>query len=221
MALESVLAQIGDYSLEEKPIVILNNQAQDIAHLISIPLNKVEIIDSPIPILLPEALNWVFKLAYQNNEPWAMWLHTDAVLKSGAIHDIINKYEYIKLNNLSWGLIYECNQAFAIFNSDAIHKEQLFYDAWLFPMYYMDNHFHRILAIRGYPEYLTDTPNLVTHEVSHRLKEDNSLSRRNSLAFGLHGQLYRSIHGGPPGQEVVTDRTLGGLYPFDPTKVAQ
>lgn len=211
-ALESVLPQMEEFSSEEVPILIINDEGQDIAPLLTIPLDKVQIFTPPISILLPETLNWIFKLAYQNNEPWAMWLHTDAILKPGAMADLLLKYEQVK--DGKWGLIYEMNQAFAIFNSTAIHDEQLFYDAWLFPMYYMDNHFHRILAIRGYPEFLTDIPNLVIHDKSHTIRENNALTRKNALAFDLHGALYQKIHGGMPGQERVNDRTLNGLYPF-------
>jgi len=211
-ALESALPQLLEFSTEEKPICIINDTNAPIESLITIPLDKVELLHPPVPILLPETLNWIFKMTYDNQEPWAMWLHTDAVLLPGAMADIIRKYEQVK--DKAWGLIYERNQAFALFNTKVIHDEQLFYDAWLFPMYYMDNHFHRILAIRGYPEFLTDIPDLVKHDKSHTLREDPGLSRRNSLAFDLHGTLYRRIHGGSPGQEKELDRTLHGLFPF-------
>jgi hypothetical protein len=210
---ESVLSQIDDFScFNGRKIVIQNDSQQDISSLIVHP-EAVEIMEAPYRIKLVHAQqgNWMIQDAIHTSQPFALTVHADAEILPGAMQDILERYEELK--DTKWGIIFGGKdwQVFGCYNPQFFVQEDVWFDPFLFPFYYMDNHMHRIMGLRGWPVYSSHSPiATIKHKSSHYLKEDSIFRRKNDIAFPAHGSIYTQIWGGLPGQERVTDPWANG-----------
>jgi len=201
----SVLPQAREFSTYENPIVILNNTKEDLRNWL---VNKDGWVDlkPPTPFIWAVAHNWLLTLAMENEEDFAFSCHTDVEVSPGAFADIFSRYEAVK--DTKWYCVF-ANECLGMQNLAFFRNEGIMYDAFLFPMYYSDNHLARIAYLRGYNETMYYCP-LVHHNKSHTIREDPVMGRRNSLNFPHAGMIYQSIWGGMPGQETVTDPYANG-----------
>jgi hypothetical protein len=203
----SVIPQMDAYSsYEDKKIVVMNNSDGPI----SIDrLDAVDIWEMPFELVHAQQMNWMLKDAVKEGYPICVQLHTDAELLPGAMKCMIETYEQIK--DTKWFAYGIGGSIFVALNPDFFVKENVWYDPFLFPMYYMDNHIGRIANLRGWSDntYGLGTP-LVNHVSSHHLKTNPIFRARNNAAFSAHGQTYANIWGGLPGAETSRDPYAGG-----------
>lgn len=208
-AVASVASQIREFSTEERPIVILNNSMVPLGDRLENKTDCIEIM-APTPLQCATTANWMVRLAHDNGEPFCMIMHMDAQMLPGALAVALAKYEEVK--DQKYIAIF-ANGGFEMENIRFFYEENVWYDDFLFPFYFTDNHIGRIAALRGY--VVVPIPSeLIRHDSSHNLREDPVMRARNNLAFGIHGQLYASIWGGHPGAETCSDPfARGTCYP--------
>lgn len=204
--LESIMPQIKKHSSYEFPVIVLNNTNVKLKDWLPDIQGWLE-MKPPVPIVWAEAQNWIIKMAYEGNEPFAMSIHTDVTLKDGAIDELLRKYDEYKTSR--WHIIC-ANECVSLQNPIFFYSENIRYDAFLFPMYYSDNHIARLASLRGWREYMYATE-LVNHRRSHTIAENRVMGRKNDLAFGHHGSIYQQIWGGLPGRETNFDPNASGL----------
>lgn len=206
----SVVDRIGPFSQEQKVVVVINNTLQPLPE--NFPnFDRVEELIPPVELVHAQEVNWIIKESRLQNEDCALLLHTDAQLKDGALEDMFSTLE--EVNGTKWAQVLAYGSGvFGAINWRFFAAENVDFDPFLFPFYYMDNHMYRIIEARGWTVHITRRAheNLVEHVSSHVLKTDSVFKRKNDLAFPLHGALYEKIWGGLPGKETRHDRTAGG-----------
>ena len=207
-AIDAVAKQIRQFSTEERPILILNNSMVSIMDQIENKTDCQEIFPCT-PLQCATTSNWMIRLAHDNEEPFCMEVQQDAVLYDGAIETAIAKFEEVK--DTKWIAIH-ANGGFEIKNINFYYTENVWYDDFLFPFYYTDNHMYRISTLRGWP-VIRIPCDLALHESSHCIRDDPVLNRRNHFAFPAHGNIYSQVWGGPPGQERINDPYANGTLP--------
>lgn len=207
-AINSVVAQIDEFSCYEgKKIVVMNNTlkpiAQDIQHI-----EYVDVWELPFELMHAQQMNWMLKDCVSQNLPICIQLHTDAELLPGAMKAAIAEYERIK--DMKWFAFgVGIDSVFVTLNPQFFVQENVWYDAFLFPFYYMDNHIGRIAKMRGWYDN-TVGGNYIKHVRSHFLKTNNIFNIKNSIMFKYHGKIYEKIWGGLPGRETINDPYAGG-----------
>jgi hypothetical protein len=208
---ESIVTRIGAFSSEEKPICILNNTMVSVKDALNHYDKCIELMP-PIDLQPAQEANWLIRLARENGEVFACELHTDAELVDGSLEDLIEKYHEVK--GTKWAQILQFGSGvFGAFNPEFFYSENVWYDAFMFPFYFCDNHMNRVMTSRGWTVEHTRrcADGLLIHKSSHYLKDDPIFRRKNELAFRHHGALYADIWGGLPGSETVaTDPTANG-----------
>lgn len=192
-------------------IILINNTENSIKEYFSD--TNITILDMPVALLHGQSINLMLKLTIHNNDPFCMALHNDAELKEGALYEILDYYEQIK--DTKWGAIclgHNNGDAFVLWNPLFNTTENVWHNPFLFPMYYMDNHYYRIMQLRGWNIHHTDN-DLIIHSGSHMIKNNIVWRRTNDIVFKYHGLIYKEIWGGYPGGETVVDPTARGLCP--------
>lgn len=199
-----------------RPIVVMDNTLQ-------LTVNDLpwycELITPSDRLLHGQSINAFIRMALKNKEDFVMSLHTDAVVHKGAIQNLIDAYE--KHGNKKWGCIVTgtgLGDAFCLWNPQFSLKEDIWHDPFLFPMYYMDNNFYRLMDLRGWTRLNVGENNLITHTGSHSIRNSPVFNMKNNIAFKYHGMIYSEIWGGLPGQETIHDCTARGLFPFPKEK---
>lgn len=203
--LKTLIPQAKQFSTYENPVIILNNTKENLNNWIYDKEGWIE-LKPPTPLIWATAHNWLLTLAHDNNESFAFSCHTDVELLDGAIQEILDKYETIK--DTKWYCIF-ANECLGMQNIKFFYDENVWYDAFLFPMYYSDNHIARIAFIRGWKEEMYYSPRVI-HNKSHTIREDSVMARRNSLGFDTAGAIYARIWGGLPGHETSNDKYASG-----------
>jgi len=203
----SLLPKVRQFSTAENPIVILNNTNLNLSDWIMVSDGWVD-LKPPTPLIWATAHNWLLSLAKQNGDPFAFSCHTDVEIMDGALEEIFAVYERVK--DTKWYCIF-ANECLGMQNLDFFYDENVWYDAFLFPMYYSDNHIARIAYLRGYKEEMYFSP-LVLHNKSHTIRDDRIMQLRNNLGFPKAGEIYKTIWGGMPGQETNNDPFANGLF---------
>lgn len=215
-AIDSVVYQMDHYSSwEGKKVVVINDSEQSIDTLIHHP-DKVEIYESPYRIKMNHAYqcNWMVRDALYTGQDFCMSLHADAELLPGAMDDMLEKITEIW--ETKWGIVFAGHggHIFSVSNPKFFIEENVWFDPFLFPFYYMDNHIFRIMNLRGWQTPTTNSDKqLVLHKSSHYLKEDPIFRRKNEIAFPAHGMIYAAIWGGLPGNERSNDKYANGTIP--------
>jgi hypothetical protein len=205
--IDSLLPRIRQFSTAETPIVILNNTQEDLSKWIYAKEGWME-VKPPVPLIWATAQNWLLTLAKLNGDPFAFSMHTDVEILDGALEETFAIYERVK--DTKWYCIF-ANECFGMHNLDFFYNENVWYDAFLFPMYYSDNHIARIAFLRGYKEEMYYSP-YVLHHRSHTLRDDPAMQKRNNLNFPKAGEIYAQIWGGLPRAETNPDPYANGLF---------
>lgn len=212
----SIVPQINEHSTwQGKKIVVINDSQTDITGQYVFP-EEVEVFEFPYRIKVSPAVmgDYVVKDAHFTGQPFAMTLHTDAELLPGAMEDLLKKYDEVA--DQKWGMIFGGAgwQVFALYNPRFFFEEDIWHDPYLFPFYYQDNHLYRLMMLRGWQQYASDSPvPTIIHKSSHYLKEDPIFRRKNDIAFPAHGAIYAAIWGGLPGYERSNDKYANGTIP--------
>jgi hypothetical protein len=206
--------ELNDTWMGSKKIVVINNSPDNsISHL----LHHTEAVDVwRLPFVLSHADegNWMIADALNSGQPFCMTIHTDASLLPGAMEWLLKKYEDVKDSKWSVLMSPHGGHIFCAYNVEFFKQEQVWFDPFLFPFYFMDNHMGRIMMLRGWKEYLADNPTrLVNHKSSHFLKENPIFCQKNNIAFKHHGAIYSEIWQGPPGHERSADIYANGTLP--------
>jgi hypothetical protein len=208
-ALDSLLPQLLEYSNEEYKIVIY--QKSDKADL---DYGKINIKHSFTSVhvykdfLYPQVLNYALRTAIEEKEDFMFQFHDDALALPGLIKGMIEKYEEVK--NDKWSAIFGgAGDHCSFYNHRYNETFNSFYDAFLFPHYFMDNHYFRIASLRGWP--IVDVePKLTIHEGSAGLSVGN-FRIKNGVSFPHSAALYASIWGGSVGNETIVDPNARGV----------
>lgn len=208
-ALDSLLPQLMEYSSEPYKIWIV--QKSDKADL---DYNKINIKRSfcayhvDMDILYPQVLNSAIRTAIEENEEFMFQFHDDAQAMPDLIKGMIEKYEEIK--DTKWSAIFGgAGDHCSFYNHKYNINYNRFYDAFLFPHYFMDNHYFRIATLCGWP-IVDVVPKRTIHEGSYSLNVGN-FRIKNGAAFPHSAALYASIWGGPPGNETIDDPNGRGV----------
>ena len=215
-AINSAIPQMKEFSsYAGKRIVVLNDTMKPIEHLIE-NIDLVEIFEFPYRIKMTHAqqCNWMLQDAIHTGQDFCMSTHADSELLPGAMADMLEKVD--EVNGTKWGVVFAGNggHIFSTFNLKFFLEEDVWFDPFLFPFYYMDNHMYRIMNLRGWINHTTNSPvALVRHKSSHYLKEDPIFCRKNNIAFPCHGMIYVNIWGGLPGAELSNDKYANGTLP--------
>jgi hypothetical protein len=207
-AVESLYPEIIKYSTEPVPIHILNKSGKvfDFNQIDkSVRYSAYSVFQD---FLYPQVLNWAIREAIANEDEFMFQFHDDAMAYPGLMKEMVETYERVKGTN--WSAIFGgAGDHCSFYNQKYNQTFDVWYDAFLFPHYFMDNHYFRIATLRGWP--IVDTVNKLTlHEGSAGLRNGN-FGFKNQMAFPHSATLYASIWGGGPGAETVTDPNARGL----------
>lgn len=201
-AIQTLMGQVDKF-------VIFNNTNEPM----NLGYDNVDIVDPPDPLLYGQSLNAAVKMARKEGTPYCLWAHSDILVQPGAVDALFEKYEEVK--DSKWGVIWTNYDSLCLFNPVFFIDEGVYDDVVFFPTYFGDNHRARIMQLRGYGMHTAEKASpLVNHLGSHTIKMNPAYGTRNNLVFGKHGELYRAIWGGGPGQETLTDPTCHGIYPL-------
>jgi hypothetical protein len=215
-AITSIIPQIKEHSsYKGAKIVVINNSGESINQ--SIP-QEVEIWELPFELTHAQEANWVLKDAIQGQQSFCLMTHTDVILLPGAMDKLFIEYEKIK--NTKWYVVGVGAPAFLAYNLNFFIEEDVWHDPFLFPFYFMDDHMERIAVLRGWESYLPHThdPSILTHVISHTIKENAIFKKKNDIAFLYHEAIYCEIWGGLPGEETVMDIYANGILPIKERK---
>jgi len=212
--IKSLLPQLRQFSTEENPIVVVNNTNTNLIDWLEMKEGWKE-VKPPVPLVWSEAHNWCIKMARKNEEPFVMTAHTDIELLDGAMEELLSRWEQLKNEtNGKWIIACMC-ECFAVQNHNFFYDENVFYDPYLFPLYFSDNHVARIAYLRGYKECMFFSTKII-HNKSHTIRDNFIMGKRNGIGFGYAAQAYQAIWGGSPGHETVTDPFANGFcYPLN------
>jgi hypothetical protein len=159
------------------------------------------------------------------DQPFCLNTHTDTELLEGAIETAVLEYE--RIAGTRWYARGLGSAVYVMYNPVFFETENVWFDSFLFPFYYMDNHMGRIAMLRGWSDCLvprdtsipmtgyTEEPALIKHVSSHFLKDNPIFAAKNAVAFGPHGQTYVNIWGGLPGAETSMDPYARGTLKRD------
>lgn len=212
-SVNSIADQVEEYSCYEgKKIVILNNSLEPIN--ISTPyIDMIEIWELPFELVHAQQANWMIADSINKQLPFFIVTHTDAEHLPGVMKEMLSRYEKIK--DTKWFQLRMAGcPVFIMFNPQFFVQENILYDAFLFPFYYMDHHIERIAKIRGWAKINDpiETP-LVNHIRSHMLKTDDVFKARNDLVCVQAEKAYEEIWGGLPEKETINDPYAKGTLP--------
>jgi len=214
--IESVVPQIHEFSsYVGKKIVVINNSGVhiDAEKELKYP-NDVDVWELPFELTHAQEANWMIKDTATQGLDFCATTHTDSELLPGAMETLIKGYDGVK--GTKWYAMGIGSPIFVAFNHRFFIEENVWFDPFLLPFYYMDNHMGRIARLRGWSDTLVEGPPttpLLKHVSSHVLKEDAVFRSKNNVAFPAHGQIYKAIWGGMPGQEIINDPYANGTLP--------
>lgn len=213
-AIETCYSEAIKFSTLDVPVVVFNNSGATFdASQVHGSTGHFTLVDLLEPLLLPNTLNWAIRQARANGDEFMMWMHDDAAIRCNGFKLIMDKYHQVKGSR--WGMIFlgKDGDTCSLYNPEFNFTENVWYDPFLFPMYFMDCHYSRIMRLRGWTlEYANwDHPvDYVIHSGSHSLTDVPMLRRKNDLVQPEQRSLYRKIWGGDPGQETVNDPHANG-----------
>jgi len=193
--------------------VILNNSEKPMPTVVD-GADDFEVLEPPVKLTMAQMANWMAKLAAQRGLPFFGSMHDDATVLPGAFADILRKWEQVKAEK--WVTIGLCgfHDVVGIWNQEAYHRENVWWDGFLFPLYHVDCHFYRTMGLRGWHIYNSDTPGLATHLGSSVIHQDPVMHRKVQLMFHRSEQIYQDIWGGLLGSETNDDPMANGTcYP--------
>lgn len=215
-AIESCYSEVSKYSLFEVPIQVFNNSKKEFDWKRIDPKlhGYFQLIDPYEPYMLPQVLNYGIKQASKLNFDFMMWMHDDSAMKANGMKLLIDKYEEIK--DRKWGCIYlaKDGDVCSLYNHHFNVNENVFYEPLLFPLYFMDCHYTKIMRLRGYPiEYANwdDKMDFIVHDGSNTIKSNERTRAINDIQQEFWRGLYVKIWGGNPGEETSSDITAKGL----------
>jgi len=208
-ALDSLMPQMMEYSSEQYKIVIIQKSDK-----MDLDYNKINIktgftsFHVSKDILYPQALNYAIRTAIDNNKDFMFQFHDDAQALPDLIKGMIEKYEEVK--DTQWSAIFGgAGDHCSFYNHKYNINFNSFYDAFLFPHYFMDNHYFRVATLRGWP-IVDVVPKRTIHEGSAGLNVGN-FRIKNGVAFPHSAALYASIWGGSVGNETINDPNARGV----------
>lgn len=211
--INSLVPQLEEFSSwDGKKIVVIDNSKEGLKG--TVHPDQVDIWRLPFELSHADEGNWMIRDALNSGQPFCMTIHTDAELLPGAMEWLLKKYEEIAGTKWAVAMSPHGGHIFCIYNVEYFKEEDIWFDPFLFPFYFMDNHMGRLMTLRGWSQHLADNPeSLVKHKSSHFLHEDPIFCRKNNIAFKYHGAIYAEIWGGGPGAEKLEDPYANGTLP--------
>lgn len=170
------------------------------------------------PLLLPQILNQAIQEAHAHGDHFMFWMHDDAELEPNALKVMIDKYLDLEARGAKWGAIFStgAGDVASFYNPKYNYETGVWYDPMLFPLYFMDCHYFRVMAANGWTLEVSHNEGhgrIVKHFGSHTIKEDNAMARKNDFMQRPWSELYERIWGGRPGAETITDAVAAGTLP--------
>jgi hypothetical protein len=207
-----------------RKIVIINNSGDDNLGMKIEHREKVDVWQLPFELTHCQEYNWMIKACLEENELMCLSTHTDTELLPGAVETAAKACE--RVLGTKWYAYGIGGAQFVAYNPRFFQEENVWFDPFLFPFYFMDNHMGRIAKLRGWSDFLVmgepvtspmtgfqETPQLIKHVSSHYLKENPIFCKKNNIAFKYHQQIYAEIWGGVVGSEKSTDPWASGTLP--------
>jgi hypothetical protein len=209
----SIIPQINEFSnWEGKKIVVINNSMMPLSGL-EHP-EAVEVWELPFELTQAQEYNWMIADCHKTEQIFCLSTHTDSELLPGAMEVMMKEYELIK--GTKWYARGIGSPVFVAYNPQFFVEEKAWFDPFMLPFYYMDNHMGRVAMLRGWTDKCVTgdpTTQLLKHVSSHFLKEDSIFRRKNDIAFKHHGAIYAEVWGGLPGSETSVDPYASGTLP--------
>lgn len=184
--LEGALESVNDSCVTR---IVINNSG------VPITVDAEAVIDTNVPLSASQSLNLIQRIAC--NEPFYLFMHSDAEASPGAVNALIAKADSLTAESIKWGVIFTNYDSLAAFRTEAF-SEVGEWDTNL-PQYFTDNDMYRRLRLAGWE--LIDSGIAVNHYGSQTIRSDSKRGFINSITFPLYRQYYVRKWGGEPGHE--------------------
>lgn len=219
-AIESVRSELRKHSeVTVSSIVIIDNVRG--GSVINTDREDHEVLWEHLPtepMLLPQVLNWAIQRAEKNFDDFMFWMHDDAELRPGALKIMLDKRNELEARGVKWGAIFStgAGDVASFYNPKYNFQTNSWYEPLLFPMYFMDCHYFRCMAAKGWELHQSHNEGdmvIVDHVGSHTIKEDAAMRAKNDFLQRPWSELYERIWGGRPGSETILDAVTAGTLP--------
>lgn len=162
------------------------------------------------PMLLPQVLNMAIQSTVRNGDDFMFWMHDDAELRPGALKIMLDKRNELESSGAKWGAIFStgAGDVASIYNPKYNYETESWYEPLLFPLYFMDCHYFRAMAAKGWTLEMSHNEGdliIVDHVGSHTIKENPVMRAKNDFLQRGWSDVYERIWGGRPGSETVLD----------------
>lgn len=176
----------------EGRVVILDNSATgEIAN--QYHLWGVEVRQATVPLTTAQTMNWIRKMAIEENLDCFGFQHNDGEPAPGTIDKL---YELASSASPSWGVLFSNYDVCCVFNTQAV-IETGEWDWLRFPFYHLDNDYYYRLQLAGYPAMETWLPCKHHNDASNTIKSDPLRRLVNEFTFSASAQLLQQKWGRP------------------------
>lgn len=219
-AISSVRHELDKHSTVEAPqprIIIVNNRrGKTEPDFIMEP--DVFWLSLMEPMFLPQVLNMAIQSAHEREDDFMFWMHDDCELRPGAVKIMLDKRKELEDAGAKWGAIFTtgAGDVCSFYNPKYNYETNSWYEPMLFPLYFMDCHYFRILRARGWTLEMSHNEGdmaILNHVGSHTIKDDPALKVKNDFMQAHWRAIYEKIWGGGPGQETIADAVSAGTLP--------
>jgi hypothetical protein len=183
-------------------ITVINNTGKPWNNYIG---ETTAIYNTPVRFTMAQLANYIMRQTIEKGMLFSIAMHDDAVMNPGAIDALLDKYEEVK--DQKWVTITAKGSTgvLAMGNVAPYIEDNIWWDTYLFPMYYVDLHYYRMVGLKGWKIFETDRDDLIEHIGSNSLKSDPIMAERNRINSKYSSEIYKDIWGGLPGEE-TTDK---------------
>lgn len=171
--------------------------------------NGVNLYRPPIPLSFTQSMNLEFRITRARCKKLCLHSHSDAVIPSGAIKQVLDCARGAEALGRKWGVVYSLYDVLAVYNPVA-GEDIGGYDT-NFANYFSDNDFYRRLKLSGYE--LIESNVKVDHIGSQTVNSDPYLKYVTGITFPLARQYYVAKWGGDPGKEMFREPFNGAWKP--------
>jgi hypothetical protein len=173
-------------------IIVVNNSG------LELEISGVEVLEPSVPLSFAQVMNLFGKIAYERDQDYWLWGHTDMESPEG----VASKFKYFIEENFekewctAW-TSYDIMSAFHTLNYQKIGG----CDWKLFPNYFCDNDLYRRIEINGLQILKSGLEVVHKNGGSYTIRQGDIWQKQHDINFPLHAQAYAKKWGGDPGKE--------------------
>lgn len=190
--LTAIAVEATKGTIAEDRVVILDNSATgEIVN--QHHLWGVEVRQATVPLTTAQTMNWIRKMAIEENLDCFGFQHNDGEPAPGTIDEL---YQLASSVEFSWGVLFSNYDVCCVFNTQAV-IETGEWDWLRFPFYHLDNDYYYRLQLAGYPARETGLPCKHHNDASNTIKSDPLRKIVNDHTFSASAQLLQQKWGRP------------------------